>query len=151
MLWWCVVSLCLAATSSLTSLEMIALEVMDEMGHGRWDSLNMDSLSRLAERPSDRRLLESARSYVGDVFRTTAGPGLNALSPGRERREADPSEDRRETFREYEVGDFREEALTVYGPFPTSYLNIVSQVPGHVISVRPIGRIEGMCRGCVVS
>ena len=150
MLWWCVVSLCLAATSSLTSLEMIALEVMDEMGHGRWDSLNMDSLSRLAERPSDRRLLESARSYVGDVFRTTAGP---SLSPGRERREADPSEDRRETFREYEVGDFREEALTVYGPFPTSYLNIVSQVPGHFISVRPIsiGKIEGMCRGCVVS
>ena len=119
MLWWSVMLVSLSSTSSLTHLEKMVLE----MGHWHWDSLNPESW--LSDIPSDRRLMETAKSYVEDAFRLTGVPGQTARHRvRREVGEFGPSEDR--NFLEYQIGDFNETALTVYGPFPTSFLNIVS-------------------------
>lgn len=104
----------LSTTWSLTHLERMVVE----MGHWQWDSLS--------DVPSDRKLLETAKSYVEDASRA-GGPGHTALPHSRVRREVEefgPSDDR--TFLEYRIGDFNETALTVYGPFPTSFFDIVS-------------------------
>ena len=51
---------------SLTSLEKIALEM--EHLHWNFDSLEMESFTKLAVSPSDRKLFESAKSYVGTGY-----------------------------------------------------------------------------------
>ena len=49
---------------SLTSLEKMALE----MGHWNSDSRELESFTSLAVSPSDRKLLESAKSYLGTGY-----------------------------------------------------------------------------------
>ena len=120
----------LDCTSSLSSLERIVLE-MGQLQASIPDSVELKSFTRLSQKPSDRKLLEAAKSYVGDVTLSlsVAEGGLAGPqnSPGRVKREVGefgPSEDK--TFLEYQIGDFNESALAVYGPFPTTFLNIVS-------------------------
>ena len=131
MLWWCVVLVSLSTTWSLTHLERLVVE----MGHWQWDSLTPECW--LSDVPSDRKLLETAKSYVEDASRT-GGPGHTARPHSRVRREVEefgPSDDR--TFLEYRIGDFNETALTGYGPVPTSFFDIVSYhlKPGYTESL----------------
>ena len=118
----------LESSCSLSSLERMVLEMGQlQLQASIPDSVDLRSFTRLAQKPSDRKLLEAAKSYVGDVTLSLAEGGQAGNSPGRVKRgvgEFGPSDDK--TFREYQVGDFKESPLAVYGPFPTSFLNIVS-------------------------
>ena len=122
----------LDSTSSLSSLERMVLE-LGELQANVPNSVDMKSFTRLAQKPSDRKLLEAAKSYVGDVtLSLSLADGAQVgpqNSPGRVKREVGefgPSDDL--TFLEYQIGDFKDSSLAVYGPFPTSFLNIVSLI-----------------------
>ena len=118
----------LDSTSSLSSLERMVLE-MEQLQATIPNSVDMKSFTRLAQKPSDRQLLQAAKSYVGDVSLSLSdgGRGVSQSSPARVKRgvgEFGPSDDK--TFLEYQIGDFKKPSLAVYEPFPTSFLNIVS-------------------------
>ena len=122
----------LDSTSSLSSLERMVLE-MGQLQASIPNSVDLKSFTRLAQKPSDRKLLEAAKSYVGDVTLSLSlaegGPVGPQNSPDRVKREVGefgPSDD--VTFLEYQIGDFKDSSLAVYGPFPTSFLNIVSPI-----------------------
>ena len=124
------VTMFLDSTSSLSSLERMVLE-MGQLQASIPHSVDLRSFTRLAQKPSDRKLLEAAKSYVSDVSLSLADEGRvgSQNSPGRTKRgvgEFGPSEDK--TFLEYQIGDFKKSALAVYEPFPTSFLNIVSLI-----------------------
>ena len=55
----------LDSTSSLSSLERMVLE-MGQLQATIPNSVDMKSFTRLAQKPSDRQLLQAAKSYVGD-------------------------------------------------------------------------------------
>ena len=124
----------LESSCSLSSLERMVLEMGQlQLQASIPDSVYLRSFTRLAQKPSDRKLLEAAKSYVGDVSLSLARAEETRVgsqnSPGRAKRgvgQFGSSEDK--TFLEYQIGDFKKSALAVYGPFPTSFLNIVSLV-----------------------
>ena len=125
------VTMFLDSTSSLSSLERMVLE-MGQLQASIPHSVDLRSFTRLAQKPSDRKLLEAAKSYVGDVSLSLALAETRVESqnsPGRAKRgvgQFGSSEDK--TFLEYQIGDFKKSALAVYEPFPTSFLNIVSLI-----------------------
>ena len=128
----------LDSTSSLSSLERMVLE-MGQLQATVPDSVDMKSFTRLAQKPSDRQLLQAAKSYVGDVSLSLSdgGRGVSQSSPARVKRgvgEFGPSDDK--TFLEYQIGDFKKPSLAVYEPFPTSFLNIVSFILSYQISTQ---------------
>ena len=123
----------LGSSSSLSSLEKMVLEVGQLQASIPDSRLDMKSFTRLAQKPSDRKLLEAAESYVGDVTLSLPVaeeaeigpqnyPGLARVKRGAG--EFGPPGDK--TFLEYQIGDFKDSSLARYGPFPTSFLNIVS-------------------------
>ena len=127
-----VILMFLDSTSSLSSLERMVLE-MGQLQASIPHPVDLKSFTRLAQKPSDRKLLEAAKSYVGDVSLSLARAEETLVgsqnSPGRAKRgvgQFGSSEDK--TFLEYQIGDFKKSPLAVYGPFPTSFLNIVSLV-----------------------